>query len=492
MKSSTSSTRSSVYKRPLLLTWPLLVMPILVHAQTVGSQAATRTQSVALAPVNQAWPGKRVALVLPLRTGTAWNANPEFTQMFLPQAQSALREALSRTGKFSVLEVRRFNPVLMRAVQDGAATTDDLNTLLNQPTVPNAGVFLSKTSFNRAPLQSFATSATIGSFVMESVEQNENGLRLKVTGRMYDPGSITSSRALSATVTVPYNFASGSARAPGIIAANVGFDRVLQEFTRYPTERELPIVSAPTAMAVAPATSSTSSEVSTTTITTTSNTVLLPGTPIAGASSRPLTADGRAMMPSSMMPSAITSTTSTTTSTTSMSTSPLNNSLGLTPGMTLPAGITIEVETPPAEVFPAAPAPVENGGGNGTESVDGTEAVDDTTGATTVDDTAAGNDTATSGDTATTNDSSTDNSVDDSDSDGGGSPDTSSSGGSSDSGNSSGNGGGATTGTSGDSGDGITDDITDVMPPEDSNEVTTVVSPRIRDRAPGEIPSFER
>ena len=477
----------------------MLVLPILVHAGTVGSQAATKTKPVALAPVNQAWPGKRVALVLPLRTVASWNANPEFTQMFLPQAQAALREAMSRTGKFSVLEVRRFNPVLMRAVQDGAATTDDLNTLLDQPTVPNAGVFLTKTSFNRAPLQSFATSATIGSFVMESVEQNDIGLRLKVTGRMYDPGSTTSSRALSATVTVPYNFASGSARTPGVIAANVGFDRVLQEFTRYPTERELPIMPSRTAMAVAPATSSTPVEVSTTTTTTTTDTIVLPGTPIAGASSRPLTADGRAMMSSSTMPSATTSTTvSSTTSTTSMSSSPLTSSLAMT-GMTLPAGITIEVETPPAEVFPSAPTPVENGGGNGTEPVDGAEAVDDTTGATATDDTAAGDDTATSGDTATTDGSSGDNSGDTSTDDSSGgdtSGDGSSSGGDS-SGGTSGDSGGTTPETSGDSegqatdGD-ITDDITDVMPPEGNVDVTTVVSPRIRDRAPGELPSFER
>lgn len=494
MKSSTSSTRSSVSKRPLL-AWPLLMLPILVHAQTAGSQAATKTKSVALAPVNQAWPGKRVALVLPLRTGTAWSANPEFTQMFLPQAQAALREALSRTGKFSVLEVRRFNPVLMRAVQDGATTTDDLNTLLNQPTVPNASVFLTKTSFNRAPLQSFATSATIGSFVLESVEQNEIGLRLKVTGRMYDPGSTTSSRALSATVTVPYNFASGSARTPGVLAANVGFDRVLQEFTRYPTERELPVVPAPTAtgaeVVAAPATSSTPAEVSsatTTTTTTTSDTVVLPGTPITGASSRPLTADGRAMMPSATSKT----TTSVSTSSTSMSSPPLSNSPSMISGMALPAGITIEVETPPAEVFPSTPTPVDSGGGDGTQPVDGgestpvdeTPAVDDTT---PVEETPPADDTAmVEGDTPTdSSDAPTDNGDTPTDK-----PEGTSDSGTGDSG--SGGGTGAAPGASDGSDDAVSDDITDVMPPEDNVDVSTVVSPRIRDRAPGEIPSFER
>ena len=476
MKSSTSSTRSSVYKRPLLLIWPLLVLPILVHAQTVGSQAATKMQAVALAPVNQAWPGKRVALVLPLRTGTAWNANPEFTQMFLPQAQAALREALSRSGKFSVLDVRRFNPVLMRAVQDGAASTDDLNTLLDRPTVPNAGVFLSKTSFNRAPLQSFSTPAIIGSFVLESVEQNDVGLRLKVTGRMYDPGATTAMRALSATVTVPHNFASGSARMPSLIAANVGFDRVLQEFTRYPTERELPIVPAPSAVIVAPATiaktSSTRSEISTTT--TTSSTVVLPGTPIAGSSTRSLTPDGRAMMPSA------------TTTTTTTSLSPLTlNTMRLMPG--LPAGITIEVETPSAEVFPAT-APVGDGGGDGTAPADGTsETIVDYTVAAdssaTTDNAGVAEDSAMTGDSTSTDSTSDtgDDTVPDADTSADSPESNTSNGGS--------NGGNA---TSPDTSGGSEDEVTDVMPPEDNTTVTTSVSPRIRDRAPGELPSFER
>jgi len=437
-----------------LFVLPLFVLPVLVHVDGAEAKPVTRS-SVALTPVNEAWPGKRVLMVLPLRTSEAWQGNPEFTRAFLPLAQTALRDALSRTGKFSLLEVRRFNPVLMRAVQDGVATSDDLNSLLAQPTVPNASVFLAKTTFNVAPQQSYSVPATIGSFVLESVEQMETGLRMKVTGRMYEPGATTAMRALSATVTVPTALGLSSARTPAVTAATAGFDRILNEFTRYPTERELPIVPVtPVATVVAPVTTET------TTVTTTSD-VVLPGTPIAGASGRPLTPDGRASAP-------------TTTTTMSATTTTVTPAAGLLTA----GGITIEVETPPAEKFPVAPAPVDNGGGEGIEAVE----EDDTSAG--VDSNEAVVDEGTSGESVgEANNVTTDDS---------GTPDAGT-------GEEAVDEGGAefsdTSAGVGNPSSPIVEISDDAIAPEDvlSGEVvTTSIRSRVRERIPGEQPAFER
>ena len=72
---------------------------------------------------------RRVLLALPVRASENWKATPEFTAALLRQSDITVRRALAATNRYSLLEVRRFNPVLMRAVQDGVATSDDLNTL---------------------------------------------------------------------------------------------------------------------------------------------------------------------------------------------------------------------------------------------------------------------------------------------------------------------------------------------------------------------------
>ncbi len=490
MKSLSSSTRitSLSLKTALRFALPALVLPILVPAETAEARPA-RNRVVA-APVPQAWPGKRVLLVLPLRTGENWKANPEFTQAFLPQAQTALREALGRTNKFSLLEVRRFNAVLTRAVQDGAATNDDLNSLLSQPTVPAASVFLAKTSFNRAPLQSFSVPATIGSFVLESVEQTSAGLRLKVTGRMYEPGSLTAMRALSATVTVPTAATEATLRTPSLTAATVGFDRVLMEFVRYPTEREIPIMPVAEVVVATPVAVET-----TTTTTTTTSGVVLPGTPIAGASSRPLTADGRAS----------TATTTTTMSATTTTMTPVF------PGMMVAPGITVEVETPPAEIFPTAPAPSGTGGGDGTDTTAGTEEGAEATTEETavVDETAPAVEDATGDSTSDTGDAPADatseEAVPDAPADDSAMTDDTATEEAATDDTSSGDANSATPEASPASGvapggdeivaGGSMDMVGDEIAPEDvlSGEiVTTTVSSRVRNRVPGEEPAFER
>jgi len=296
---------------------------------SMGTSRSTMSSSVEIVPTPQSMSqamsqplrNRRVMMVLPLRTGENWKAAPDFTQSFVRQTDLALRRALANTGRFTTLEVRRFNPVLMRAVQDGVATSDDLDTLLSTPTTPNASLFLSKITFDKAPLHVFTEPAVIGSFVLESMAVTDRSVSVKVTGRMYSADGQTALRSLSATTTVPLAVASGDILASASTAAMTAIDRVVTELLRTPTEAE--IVSGEAA-SVATTTTVTPVEVP---VTTASGTVL-PGTPIQGSTTR-----------------------STGTPATN------NNGTGQPTASTPVSGVISTVtEVPPAETFPVAPS----------------------------------------------------------------------------------------------------------------------------------------
>lgn len=221
--------------------------------------------------IAQSMRNRRVMMLLPIRTGDNWKSTPEFTSSFLRESAATLRRAVGDTNRFSLLEVRRFNPILMRAVQDGVASSDDLATLLAQPSTPNASTFLSKINFDKAPLQATTETAVIGSFVLESMTLADNVAKVKVTGRMYPANGQAPLRALSATASVPY---SGSATSAASQAASQAINRVLAEFVRTAGENEIltgetPSLVTPEVVPVAPKPSSS---------------VVLPGKPIKGAS----------------------------------------------------------------------------------------------------------------------------------------------------------------------------------------------------------------
>ncbi|HVF85525.1 MAG TPA: hypothetical protein VM821_06065, partial [Abditibacteriaceae bacterium] len=333
-------------------------------------QPMPTAQSMAQA-MSQPMRSRRVAMVLPLRTGENWKAAPEFTQSFLRQMDVALRRALSNTGRFTTLEVRRFNPVLMRAVQDGVATSDDLDTLLTQPTTPNASVFLSKITFNKAPLHTFSEPAVIHSFVLENMTIADNALSVKMTGRMYSADGQTALRSLSATTTVPLGMAGADVLASASTAGTTAINRVIAEFLRTPTESEIVLGEA------APSETTTTTTTVETTEATTPGSVL-PGTPIEGSSTR------------------TPGTPATNNNGTGQPVAPI----------AAPGGITTVTEIPPAETFPA-PAATSGDTTDATAST-GTDAatlpsVDESAGSTTTD-TMVGDSTTSSGAADSTSD----------------------------------------------------------------------------------------
>ena len=399
MTNTFSSTRSArfVARRPLLLCAALTTATVLIlsghiaqaqpllagqkpykdrdkemstsedEGYTDSSSTRTRTTRSTMYPAVQPMPtsqamaqamsqpmrSRRAAMVLPLRTGENWKAAPEFTQPFLRQMDVALRRALSNTGRFTTLEVRRFNPVLMRAVQDGVATSDELDTLLTQPTTPNASLFLSKITFNKAPLHSFSEPAVIHSFVLENMAMTDNSLSVKVTGRMYSSDGQTALRSLSATSTVPLGTAGVDVLASASMAGTSAIDRIIAEFLRTPTESEMILGEATPA-----ATTTTTTTVET--VQTTTSGIVLPGTPAKNN----------------------------------------NGTVQPTTPMAAPVNITTVTEIPPAETFPAAPSSTD---ATDTTAAIGTDAtvtsgVDESTSSTTTDTTVS--DPAMSGDAA--------------------------------------------------------------------------------------------
>ncbi len=309
---------------------------LLLAGQTV-SQARPRAVATVVTPkpmplsqaMLQPMRDRRILMMLPVRTGDNWKATPEFTTAFLRQSNVTVRKALAGTGRYAILEVRRFNPVLMRAVQDGVATSDDLNNLLNQPTTPNASVFLSKLTFNKAPQQSFVEPALISSFVLENMTAESNSLSVKLTGRLYSSDGQTVLRSLSATTTVPFAMAGGDMADAAASSLTTSVNRIVSEFMRVPTENEVVLGTQPTTIVapivVAPVTTQTG--------------VVLPGTPIRGASTR--------------LPGSVT-----------FGTAGAMNGMNGNASAPMPyGGISTVVETPPAETFPAASAPLDTSAG---------------------------------------------------------------------------------------------------------------------------------
>lgn len=329
---------------------------------SMSTSRSTMSSSVEIVPtpqsmsraMSQPLTTRRVMMVLPLRTGENWKAAPDFTQSFVRQTDLALRRALANTGRFTTLEVRRFNPVLMRAVQDGVATSDDLDTLLSTPTTPNASLFLSKITFNKAPLHVFTEPAVIGSFVLESMAVTDRSVSVKVTGRMYSADGQTALRSLSATTSVPLAAASGDILASASTAAMTAIDRVIAELLRTPTAAEM------VSGEVAPVATTIVTPVEVP-VTTASGTVL-PGRPIQGSTTRP---SGR----------------------------PATNNNGdgqPTASMPVSGVISTVTEVPPAETFPVAPSTTTDTTAATTTDTTVTPSVDGSTTDTTVTDPTSG------------------------------------------------------------------------------------------------------
>jgi hypothetical protein len=223
-----------------------LSLPLLAPA--APAQAQRRT--LALQPLI----GHRVLLVLPLQTGPQWGGNTLFTQAMLPGAQRMLERALTNTGRYSVVAVNRFNPVLQRGATDEAFSQDELTTLLTQPTVENARPVVSKLTFGSPPKLRFAEPPLIAEFILNRVMVNgAGGTTVEVAGRFYDPLMVEPYMAFTVigapqTGLVGNTIARGAAGyAPAVAtnSANTAFARIAQESLKPAAQLEAPLMANP-------------------------------------------------------------------------------------------------------------------------------------------------------------------------------------------------------------------------------------------------------
>jgi hypothetical protein len=260
------------------------------------AHAQKRTKTVGL----EAWRGQRVLLLLPLELGEGFNVDRAFGQALLPDAEQSLQALLQATGKFSVMEPHRFNPVLQRAQVERAITATEFTTLVTAPTLENARLVLSKLSFDRPPM--------IAQFFVEEIRLSgtpaKTSVQAQVSGRLYELGNPV---ALKTTVITSNSVTGRNVTTSTLVAMTDAFRRSTAEFVAPIEEIQLalpePVVPTPTPVAppvvappvvappvVAPPVSG-------------GNNVTLPGdVSILGSSSRGVLTNGVPQLPSATPP----------------------------------------------------------------------------------------------------------------------------------------------------------------------------------------------
>lgn len=185
---------------------------------------------------------RRVLLLLPLRLGAGWSANPVFTRGLLPRAAQALKDSLRGTGKFSIVEVHRHNPVLLRGVTDGMFTQEELDTLLREPTVENARLILSKLTFDQPPKLGFLDPPQIAEFVLERFPAGRGPGQpaVQVIGRLYNPG--TPEAANTSTIVTALQGADLRPSDLTLASTALAFVRIASTFAQPLIEAEAPFL----------------------------------------------------------------------------------------------------------------------------------------------------------------------------------------------------------------------------------------------------------
>lgn len=211
----------------------LFVMAVAGLLPVLPASAAPR-ESVA----REVWPGRRVVLLLPLQLSDNWNADPAWGQTLLRSAEFHLRRALEDTGKFSVVQPYRFDPILQRALQEkrGGIAKDQVDELIDKPSLQSASGVLANLGFELTPL--------IADFRLEEVRASGSAkapaVQVQVLGKLYD---LNSQEANQTKV-----FTSDPIRTQGsqfdtvILAAANAFKMVSREFVKPPADVALPRV----------------------------------------------------------------------------------------------------------------------------------------------------------------------------------------------------------------------------------------------------------
>ena len=251
-----------IYKRPIrvlgapaLLAASLalpLVAPASVQAQSqVGTQKSLATKPFV---------PRRALLVLPLKTSATWQANSIFTQALLPRTQDALERALEGTGRYSVIEVNRFDAVLQRGVRDSSYTEEEMTALLEQPGVDAARALVSKMTFNRLPKLQFSQAPLIAEFILNQLTV-AGTTRVEVIGRLYDPAYVEPVKSFTVIgAPQPWSGASGAARKTSTVpvsmrpldlaaaSAATAFVRIASEMLKIAPQFDAPLLASPQAL----------------------------------------------------------------------------------------------------------------------------------------------------------------------------------------------------------------------------------------------------
>ncbi len=237
-RSSRFSLRSK--SRPIVLS--LLALPLVLGAPD-AVQARKKTKAPVVAPLVLPH-GKRVLFLLPLQLGVGWNANSVFTREFVPKASRAMKDAFRATGRYSLVEANRSDPIVQRGLIDDMFSAEEYEALLTTPTIESANAIVSKLTFDQTPKLGFSDQPQIVQIVMDRFPAQTGKPSVQIVARLYDFGLTTPTRTL--TVIAGLQNVNGLAPAALTLASTTaGFKRLAQELAKPQAEAELPFLPSP-------------------------------------------------------------------------------------------------------------------------------------------------------------------------------------------------------------------------------------------------------
>jgi hypothetical protein len=93
-----------------------------------------------------------VVLLLPLQLGPGWNLDKEKAKPLLKPAEAMLQLALQKTGKLSTMQLHRYNPIVLRGIQEKLITKEEADALVATPTLEGVQKLLAGMEFLQRPL----------------------------------------------------------------------------------------------------------------------------------------------------------------------------------------------------------------------------------------------------------------------------------------------------------------------------------------------------
>ncbi len=164
------------------------------------TQAAPRKAPVSMVVEDESigeepWAEQRVVLLMPLQLGPGWNLDKTKSSKLLSEAEGKLQLALQRTGKLSTTQLHRYNPLILRGVQEKLYTKEQAAALIATPTVDGLQKALAPMRFDQEPLIAVVTLDEVATQPGES----NTDVVLTATGKLYDMSSATPIREVIVT-----------------------------------------------------------------------------------------------------------------------------------------------------------------------------------------------------------------------------------------------------------------------------------------------------